>query len=120
MYEEEGNEDARVWYCLAHAECRNSSRTILCTKTTTSKCSDHLRIEHGVESSRSRALAANKDEREAVAARATSELCKMKELNQEDRYHELDFVNTFVMGDFQPFIIAEKEHVRHWLTMNGE
>ena len=118
MYEEEGT-DKRQWFCLAHAECRDAQVPVLCSSKVTSKCTDHLRIEHGEVSTRSREMAHAKDQAATAAAAADSELKVMTNLGLADRFHQLMFIITFVVGEFEPFIFGEKRRVRQWLRMNG-
>lgn len=119
MYEEEGNAEARLWFCLAHAVCRDARRVIKCFKTTTTKCSDHLRTIHGAVSGRSQAIVDNKLDARQRAENAGEQYRIMQAAGKGERFYQLDFVHTFVVGEFLPFVFPEKRRVRRWAASNG-
>lgn len=118
MYREEGT-DARVWYCLAHADCRAANKSAFCTVRVTSACSKHLQLAHGLLGKKThQRLAKQEEEREARKAKDADKNLMVK-TGRAPRYYMLDFVRSFVVREFVPFIFAEKASVKDWLTRNG-
>jgi len=64
-------------------------------------------------------MADGKEQRAAAAAVATAEYEVMARAGQGDRYRLLDFVKTFIVGEFEPFIFGDKKRVRSWMLRNG-
>lgn len=108
----------RAFFCLASEACRSTNTRILASVHTNSNVTNHLKA-HGIVSQTTLRQQQAAATRKAERARRNADMEAAEAAGERDRYLKLSFVKTFIVGEFSPLVLGEKQHVRGFVCDLG-